>query len=76
MDIALPLWPAKLLVPVSFSVLCIRLVLQLVGYGIAFTQNRQSPVAVPLVEKIATQAAREVAQLSESFESTTKPAGK
>ena len=76
MDIALPLWPAKLLVPVSFSVLCIRLVLQLVGYGIAFTQNSQSPVAVPLVEKIATQAAREVAQLSESFESPTKPAGK
>ncbi len=76
MDIALPLWPAKLLVPVSFSVLCIRLVLQLVGYGIAFTRNHQSPVAVPLVEKIATQAAREVAQLSESFESPTKPAGK
>ena len=76
MDIALPLWPAKLLVPVSFSVLCIRLVLQLVGYGIAFTQNRQSPVAVPLVEKIATKAAREAAQLSESFESPTKPARK
>ncbi len=75
MDIALPLWPAKLLVPVSFSVLCIRLVLQLLGYGLAFIQNRKSPVAVPLVEEIATQAAREAAQLSDSFETPTRHAG-
>ncbi len=67
-DIALPLWPAKLLVPVSFSVLCIRLVMQLVGYGLAFAQNRESPVAVPLVETMATQAAREAAQISDSLE--------
>ncbi len=27
-DIGLPLWPAKLLAPVAFSVLCLRLCLQ------------------------------------------------
>ena len=75
MDIALPLWPAKLLVPVSFSVLCIRLVLQLLGYGLAFTQDRKSPVAVPLVEEIATQAAREAAQLSDPLETPTRHTG-
>ena len=32
-DIRLPLWPAKLIVPVAFSVMCLRLVLQLWGYA-------------------------------------------
>lgn len=72
MDIALPIWPAKLLVPIAFSVLCARLVLQLIGYGRAFIHNQISPVAVPLVEDPATQAAREAAQLSESFQNTAR----
>ena len=32
MDIALPLWPAKLLAPVAFGVLCLRLCLQIWAY--------------------------------------------
>ncbi len=35
-DIALPLWPAKLLAPLAFSVLCLRLFLQLLGFSRAF----------------------------------------
>lgn len=72
MDIALPLWPAKLLVPVAFSVLCARLVLQLIGYGRAFIHNQDAPVAVPLVEDAATQAAREAAQLSENYQTPAR----
>ena len=38
-DIALPLWPAKLLAPVAFSVLALRLLLQLWGYARAFAEG-------------------------------------
>ena len=59
MDIALPIWPAKLLAPVAFSVLCLRLVIQLVAYGRAIVLGLDAPVAVPLIESAAEQAARE-----------------
>ncbi|SEW02491.1 TRAP-type mannitol/chloroaromatic compound transport system, small permease component [Aliiroseovarius sediminilitoris] len=64
MDIALPLWPAKLLAPVAFSVLCIRLMVQIYAYGRAFVRNDPSPVAVPLVADAATQAALEAQHVS------------
>ncbi|WP_375257152.1 TRAP transporter small permease subunit [Citreimonas sp.] len=62
-DINLPLWPAKLVVPVAFSVLCVRLVLQLWGYGRAFVLGLQEPVAVPLVQSAAEVAAAEAEQV-------------
>ena len=58
-DIKLPLWPAKLIVPVAFSVLAMRLVLQLWAYGRAIASGTDTPVAVPLIEDAATIAARE-----------------
>ncbi len=64
MDIALPLWPAKLLAPIAFSVLCLRFVLQLVAYGRAFIRNETSPVAVPIIETAAEQALREADHVS------------
>lgn len=63
-DIALPLWPAKLLAPVAFSVLAIRLVLQIWGYIRAFAGNLVEPVAVPLVQSAAEQAAEEAELVS------------
>jgi len=64
MDIALPLWPAKLIVPVAFSVLALRLALQLWGYGRAFLRNEERPVALPLIEDVATQAMHETELLT------------
>lgn len=64
LDIRLPLWPAKLLVPVSFGILSLRLVLQLWGYGRAFLTNAERPAAVPLIEDAATLAAAEAASVS------------
>ena len=58
-DIALPLWPAKLVVPIAFSVLALRLLLQLWAYGRAIISGTHTPVAVPLIEDAATQASRE-----------------
>ncbi len=64
MDIALPIWPAKLLAPVAFFVLCVRLVLQLWGYVRAFVENTNTPIAVPLIADAATQAALEAEHVS------------
>ncbi|WP_425044135.1 TRAP transporter small permease [Primorskyibacter sp. S87] len=62
-DIGIPLWPAKLLAPVAFSVLSLRLVLQAWGYGRAFLLGLKNPVAVPLIQDTAAQAAAEAEQL-------------
>ncbi len=64
MDIALPLWPAKLIVPVAFGVLCARLVLQLWAYGRAIRTGEAHPVAVPLIETAAEAAEREALSVS------------
>lgn len=63
-DIGLPIWPAKLLAPVAFSVLCLRLLLQAWGYGRAMVLGLDTPVAVPLIQDAAEQAAAEAEQLS------------
>lgn len=61
MDIALPLWPAKLLAPIAFGLLCIRLCLQVWAYIRAIITGEA--IAVPLVADAATQARMEADQL-------------
>ena len=63
-DIGIPLWPAKLLAPVAFSVLCLRLLIQVWGYGRALVLGLETPVAVPLIQDVAAQAAAEAEQLA------------
>ena len=63
-DIGIPLWPAKLLAPVAFSVLCLRLALQIWAYGRAIRHPDQAPIAVPLIVDAATQAAMEAEHVS------------
>lgn len=63
-DIGLPIWPAKLVVPVAFGVMGLRVFLQLWGYARAFVLGLDSPVAVPLVQSVADQAAEEAAHIS------------
>jgi len=65
LDIDLPTWPAKLIVPLALSVLALRLILQIWGYVRALIENNHSPVAVPLIEDVATVAAREADALGE-----------
>lgn len=62
-DIYLPLWPSKLVVPVAFGVLVLRLVLQAWGYGRALVLGVAQPVAVPLNLSVAEQARAEAAAL-------------
>ena len=64
-DIGIPIWPAKLLAPVAFSVLCVRLVLQIIGYFKALWTGDPNPVGVPLIQSTADQAAAEADQLQQ-----------
>ena len=61
MDIALPIWPAKLLAPVAFFVICLRLALQAWAYVRAIVTG--DPIAVPLPVDAAKQASMEAEQL-------------
>jgi TRAP-type C4-dicarboxylate transport system permease small subunit len=63
-DIGLPLWPAKLVVPIAFVLLWIRLALQLWGYGRAVREGTDMPVAVPLPEDPMSVASREAEAVS------------
>ncbi len=59
LDINLPTWPAKLVVPVALTVLALRLLLQIWAYSRALQQGGEQPVAVPLIEDAASVAAAE-----------------
>ena len=65
-DIGLPIWPSKLVVPIAFAVLVARLVLQAVGYARAFWLNLDRPVAVPLIQSVAEQAQAEADQMGDA----------
>lgn len=59
LDIDLPTWPAKLVVPFALTVLACRLILQIWGYARAIKDGSERPVAVPLIESAADVAAKE-----------------
>jgi len=58
-DIGLPIWPAKILVPIGFGLISVRLFFQALGFGKALIFDETAPSAVPLVVDVAAQAAAE-----------------
>jgi len=71
-DIALPIWPAKLMVPVALSLLSLRFILQAWGYWRAFMRNETVPTGVPLIEDAATVAANEAKSVSMKDEDSAR----
>ena len=65
MDIALPLWPMKLINPILFSLFLARLLLQFWAYLQACIHLPETPIAVPLPESAADIAAREAERVRE-----------
>lgn len=61
-DIRLPVWPTKLLVPFVLSVLWVRLVLQSLDYVRLIRHPQAEPIAVPIIETIEAQAQNEIAE--------------
>jgi hypothetical protein len=62
MDIRLPTWPAKLMVPLALSVLWFRLSLQMCGYVRMIAHPDAEPVAVPKLITLETQVRDEIAE--------------
>lgn len=62
-DVGIPIWPSKLVVPIAFGVLVLRLLLQAWGYGRALVLGLETPVAVPLNLSVAEQARLEAEAL-------------
>jgi C4-dicarboxylate transporter DctQ subunit len=60
MDIKLPVWPTKLIVPVVLTVLWVRMVLQSIDYARLIRHPLATPVAVPMLESIEAQAQNEI----------------
>jgi C4-dicarboxylate transporter, DctQ subunit len=60
MDIKLPVWPTKLLVPVVLAILWVRLVLQSLDYMRLIGHPSAEPIAVPVIETIEVQAQHEI----------------
>jgi TRAP-type mannitol/chloroaromatic compound transport system permease small subunit len=61
MDIELPIWPAKLVIPVTFMVLWVRFAIQSVGFTRLFLYPTASIIAVPVIEDVEEQARSEIA---------------
>ncbi|WP_428673565.1 TRAP transporter small permease subunit [Reyranella sp.] len=62
MDIQLPTWPAKFMVPLALSVLWLRLILQICGYLRMIAYPDAEPIAVPKLVTIETQVKDEIAE--------------
>jgi len=60
MDIKLPVWPSKLMVPFALSLLWLRVVLQIVDYARLVRWPDAEPVAVPKLETVEEQARAEI----------------
>lgn len=63
MDIRLPLWPSKLVVPLALAVLAVRLALQLWGYLRLLIHPHERPIGVPLVLTPDEAAQQEIEEI-------------
>lgn len=59
-DIELPIWPSKLLVPIAFILLLVRLSIQLVGFARLFIWPEAINVGIPQMESVDDQAQHEI----------------
>lgn len=59
-DIELPVWPSKLLVPFAFGILLVRLFIQLIGFIRLFLHPEAEPIGVPKIETVDEQAQHEI----------------
>jgi len=75
-DIGLPTWPSKLVVPVALSLLLARLTLQIYGYWRLVRDPRAEPVAVPVIADIEDVARHEIEETLGADDDTTTREGR
>ncbi len=62
-DVQLQTWPGKLVVPIALTLLCIRLIIQVWGYGRLALDPDKTPVAVPVILNAAEHARAEIEEV-------------
>lgn len=62
-DVQLQTWPGKLVVPVALVLLCIRLIIQIWGYGRLAIDPSRVPTAVPVILNAAEHARAEIEEV-------------
>ena len=65
-DIQLPTWPSKLMIPIAFATLTLRLTVQFAGYIRLIIDPKLQPVGVPLILDVENQAKQEASQIETS----------
>ena len=66
-DIEIPTWPAKLVVPVALTILLIRLIIQFFGYWRMMVNPDLQPIAVPVLKNVEEQAEDEILHAEEDI---------
>lgn len=61
-DAQYPWWPSKMLVPIAFTFLWLRLFVNLIGYARLVAVPDATPIAVPLIADVAHLAEEEAAE--------------
>ncbi len=76
-DVQLQTWPGKFVVPFALVLLCIRLSIQVWGYGRLFLDPSKAPVAVPVILDAAAHARAEIEEVmgKEAQERDNRPDG-
>ncbi|MCY4503673.1 MAG: TRAP transporter small permease [Alphaproteobacteria bacterium] len=76
-DVQLQTWPGKFVVPFALVLLCIRLSIQVWGYGRLFLDPSKAPVAVPVILDAAAHARAEIEEVmgKEARERDNRPDG-
>lgn len=59
-DRDLPIWPAKLVIPIAFFVLNLRLIIQLFAYIRLIKNPDAEPIAIPVIEEFEELAQQEI----------------
>nr|MEC9419043.1 TRAP transporter small permease [Pseudomonadota bacterium] len=60
MDIRLPTWSSKLMVPVALSLLFLRLCMQIYGYARLVVNPSREAYCVPMIEGVEEHAKHEI----------------
>lgn len=59
-DVDMPIWPSKLMVPLALSVLTVRLFIQLAGFIRLFLHPKEQLIGVPRMETVEDMAQAEI----------------
>jgi C4-dicarboxylate transporter, DctQ subunit len=59
-DAEIPIWPAKLAIPIALALLWLRLVVQLIGFLRLSVKPDSEPIAVPLMHDVREKAEEQI----------------